>query len=406
MKKVALSLISLLACTQAFAVESKPKVTIGGTLDTQFGYRKQSYPFNNSIDSTGNIVGPLRKSAIVNETKLEFKIEGKSSKGFKYGGLIKLNADTSTNPSVKGPGNNLADKTLVYMEGNFGKLAAGDYNGPASQMQVAANTIAKATGGVDGKVQDWISQQTPDGDDFNDRFLLWPSLSTISDLTTRGAEVMYFTPQYNGFQFGIGYTPDIEMFGTVAKTQTVLKNSGAQYEDIFDAGINYEHKFLKDYTIKIGLIGEAGKAKQATTTDGQRSSLRAWELGTIITYKDVSVAGSYGNWGKSGTPKVKVSGAKYGSRYWTAGVSYDIDKLGLSVTYMHSKRANAFNGDVSSTPLDKDFNSFKLLSFGAEYKLAPGFLPYAEINCFKSRQSRQTYNNKGYVFLAGTKLSF
>ena len=47
-----------------------------------------------------------------------------------------------------------------------------------------------------------------------------------------------------------------------------------------------------------------------------------------------------------------------------------------------------------------------MLSIGMDYKVAPGLMPYAEVNYFKHDRAGTNIDNKGYIYLIGTKLSF
>ena len=60
-----------------------------------------------------------------------------------------------------------------------------------------------------------------------------------------------------------------------------------------------------------------------------------------------------------------------------------------------------------------DANKFTNLVFSADYKLAPGLLPYFEVSSFKMTDKRiitgtttNAVGNKGTVVLVGTKLQF
>jgi hypothetical protein len=81
---------------------------------------------------------------------------------------------------------------------------------------------------------------------------------------------------------------------------------------------------------------------------------------------------------------------------------------------MESRKGSAVRRDNSAlvTILPKESsNKFRLLSLGVDYKLAPGFMPYAEANWFSMKEGRETTStnrlkNAGFIILAGTKLHF
>ena len=76
---------------------------------------------------------------------------------------------------------------------------------------------------------------------------------------------------------------------------------------------------------------------------------------------------------------------------------------------MPKSAKNPYTGGIVSTGIpttDTDDNKYWQVSLGAEYKLADGVAPFAEITRFKFNESGATKNNKGYIFLSGVKVIF
>jgi predicted porin len=134
-----------------------------------------------------------------------------------------------------------------------------------------------------------------------------------------------------------------------------------------------------------------------------------------MQYAGVSVGGSYGDWGKSGIQSVNVSGgtptsytgAKAG-KYWTLGAAYDYANYGASVGYMNSKNGGF---KLAANQYSPTKATVELYSFGVDYKIAPGLMPYAEYTHFDVKSKADTAagvypSNKGHVILVGTKLTF
>lgn len=395
MNKLLLTALGLISIsTFAQAVENTPTVTIGGFIDTQAGVRSQraSYDINDSNQKLNN-------KAITNDTKFDVKVENKTSSGLKYGGYIRLNADTSINAA--GDDDFIADRTLLFAETAYGRLEAGAYDSASRQMMTSAQNIAVGAFGINGYMPKWAGINGTE-------FIKWPELMTNCDCISFGNKVTYLTPKYKGFNAGVSYTPDIGVQGTVSKLNATSKNEDLNFRQIVDWGLNYENKF-NEVNYKLGFIGQTGKAKSLTV---QRKDLRSWELGAIVSYKGFSIAGSYSDWGKSGTPVVRDAGKKYGAKFWTAGAAYEQNQFRTSLTYMKGYRANAFSKDVPATTVTHvpGYNKTEYISLGADYKMAPGFRPYVEINHFETKRSasdsKGRLGNKGEVYLIGTRISF
>lgn len=381
-----------------------------GSIDTQAGYRDQKDDFD-VVDGTSN---RLHKFAIVNDTTIKVSADG-HAKGFKYGGMILLNADTSKNKFDLD--DSIARQTLIYIENaKMGKLEAGSYQGVYPAMKVSGSTVAHATGGIDGDWSYWINTFS------NGKHVNTPTLPVTfePDKGANSAKINYYSPQYNGFNFGITFIPDVDQHGTASVTKTVAKNfatdagnagNGAMgYKNVFQGGISYEGK-MQQVGVKLSATGEAGDAKDDlfSATHYTRHDLRAYELGANLSFKKFTIAGSYGDWGNSGAYKHNAAGTYVGGKkkahFWNIGGAYECDKFGASLGYFNSKSA-AFKF-ANATPTYSDLTTrTETVSFGVDYKLAPGFKPYAEITGFSMKDRSVDSKNSGSVTLVGTKLQF
>lgn len=72
--------------------------------------------------------------------------------------------------------------------------------------------------------------------------------------------------------------------------------------------------------------------------------------------------------------------------------------MGLSLTYMDSEYEQASNAS--------GFNDLSNIVVGADYKLAPGLTPYAEVSFYDLDSSGTTYDNQGTTVLVGTQVAF
>ncbi len=409
MKRILLPIL-LTITSNAIAAEA-PKVKLGGSIDTQVGYRNQKSPYNTIQDNSSaapNRGSKLHSGTIVNDTRINVNVDG-SHNGLKYGGIIKLFADTSASPS--GNTNN-ADKVSVYLESNFGKFEAGSAKSASHNMMISGKDVAKATGGYDGTTYYWynnfvinnindLSKNTKVGQ----HFLINAGLPTYCKCKSAANKIVYYTPKFNGLQLGLSYIPDASLRGTLSETHKTSTDSGSDFKNVWDASVRYDGK-IQDVAYGLSLSGEAGKAKRGNNKPA-REDMKALVAGGKLAYKGVALTASYADWLKTGRPKDKLAGAKFGSKHWTAGVGYDYEKFGVSLTYMKSLNANAFINEAS-TKADQDisYNKYEIVSFGTDYKLVTGVITYAEVSRFKFERAKSVFNNRGTVVLAGTKINF
>ncbi len=410
MKRILLPIL-LTITSNAFAAEA-PKVKLGGSIDTQIGYRNQKSPYDaiqdNASSADSSRGQKLHSAAIVNDTRINVNIDG-THNGIKYGGLIKLFADTSA--SASGNAND-ADKVSVYLESNFGKFEAGSAKSASHNMMISGKDVAKATGGYDGTTYYWYNNfvinnlsDLSKNKKVNQYFLINAGLPTYCKCKSAANKIVYYTPKFNGLQLGLSYIPDASLRGTLSETHDTTSTSGSDFKNVWDASLRYDSK-IQEIAYGLSLSGEAGQAKNGNNKPN-REDMKALVAGGKLAYKGMTFTASYADWLKTGRPKDRASSTKVGSKHWTAGAAYDYEKFGVSLTYMKSLNANTYIGEaLTKADHDIKYNKYEIVSLGADYKLVPGMITYAEVSQFKFDRAKSAVNNKGSVVLAGTKLAF
>lgn len=435
-------LTSALFCSSLFIAFAEDKsdlsVKVGGSVGMQYGSMSQQKDFKNKLDTSDQ----YRQNALSNTASLKFHADKKNKEGLKYGAFVKLHANTT--PSASG-NVNIANEVKLYVDGGFGKVEMGSTGSVGGDMEVNSYTIARATGGLDGDWSLWpqngdfiaktttaaaIPKTTDYG--FSGAFLTAPQLPIGFDESTKAVKINYYTPEINGFTFGISYSPDSEAKGTVSQAKGLFKNSGSGYKNVFQPTAKYVKKFENGTEFSTALLGQFGKAKAVSIKDvytianidnviaatKKRKNLSAWQIGASVSHSGFAVAGSYGDWGKSGSIKDTTNpDHKFGGKYWSIGSAYSQDDYGISLNYMKSKRAGHIINYTDTTGTsqmayfnDTEYNKFDALSIGADYTVMPGFMPYVEVTKFKYNKSTNfgadAKFNKGTVLLLGTKIEF
>lgn len=467
-------LASVLAMGFAAPAIAEVKVTLGGSADFQAGHRSQETVFER-VEPVTDTSAKLNEYGFASDTHIDIKVDGVADElgGLKYGGMIRLNADTSrsnddwtvydgsfTEPAGDNNDEKTAEQTMLYLEGVFGKLEMGAYTGSTHAMQVDASSIAH---GAYGDAKRWWNKFTFGYGNFGKdenfeadanatvdqrvgratalTFLQSANLPTNAvsryGLHAKNAnKITYYTPQWNGFMFGVSYTPDMDAHGTVNRVGRQTKTfeggdrAAVPFRNVWEGGMHYQGQF-NDVGIKASLLGQTGDAKKmnlAGVPTTAAHDLNAWEVGLNLNWQGWKFGGSYGSWGKSGQWKIQPNGAALGAvvdtyagnniagketEYWTAGLGYENGPFGVSFTYFES-HAGLYNQSGQ--------NELRTFTLGADYKLAPGFMPYLDITHFEQKD-RSTYtdlngggaaddlvykakNNDGVIILLGTKLQF
>lgn len=434
---------SLLALPILANAAEAPKVKLGGRMDTMAGYVQQKGIYRTTNPSVPN--NHLHKGAIVNDTTLDVNADGVATNGMKYGGMIRLHADTSVATNKE---STLGDKTMMYLQHDkIGRFEAGNTPGAGGLFEMQLTAFNHGTWGVDGFWSQWVSDRTYRTTNIANSLGAVPDVANaLKGFETRGLEFIispnlpsnysghyysdapkasFFTKPIPQLTLGISFIPDMDSAGTIAGLAP--KSSGpvfdstrtsnpATFRDIISGGGVLEVDASKDVKVKASLVGEMGKAKLSVLRE-----LRAMEAGLLFTYKGtMNFGGTYGNWGKSLTLKTPLAGTKQKADYWTLGACYEYEKFGTSLTYMQSRKAGGIEALTTNTGIKgvinatlipaNSFSDFKTNKFSnivldVDYKLAPGFLPYVGISNFEFKESKGA-KDKGFVFMGGTRLLF
>lgn len=397
-------------CVDCF--DASHSFEFGGFIDSQYGYVDQKVEFR--TPTPGADEDQRRDQGLFTNSELFFNYAMRMNEGHELGAELILYS--SVGRASNGSRSN-GKLIMFYYEGPSGRYEFGEMPGASIEMQKSASSLAKGTGGIDGEFDYYENPFTIDGARKDTIFVNYPYMPIGSDFNTRRFKFSYYTPKFSGLQFGISYTHDIDNFGTISNNlfltdvvRTEIGEDLVAYKSIVEGGFTYDVE-RNDVNYGFSALSQLGSSKRVP--DGiPRDNLRAFELGTVISHKEYSVAGSYGNWGESGTSSIKVPGAKYGAYYYTLGTAYEDEKFGASVTYLHSKRAGGSRvfpsgmGVATSVVNEPTYNKLNVVSVGTDYKMVEGVKAYAEYTYFSYDRSETPIDNSGSVYILGLKLSF
>jgi hypothetical protein len=282
-------------------------------------------------------------------------------------------------------------------------------------MRVDASTLAVATGGINGAWTYFINPganagAAGDAEGVTNRvdFISTSKLVAEHGYTNQfgdetfynATKLNYYSPKFSGFQVGASYTPNLngrgQDLGRQDSFDPATENLSWKQKNLFNAGLSYDNSFENGLRVAAAATGEFSNAADTTTGANEREGIRAWNVGALAGFQGFSLAGSYGDWGDSG--QLKNDARSGDATYWTVGGGYEAGPVGLSVTYLDSKLELS---DVTSGS-----NDFSNVVVGADYKLAPGLTPYAEVSFYDADSANNTYDNQGTTFLLGTQVAF
>ncbi len=411
MKKIFLIAAIASLSTSAMA-ENGLSTKLEGKFNFESGMRNQS-----KVPADGKNVSQNRKKFAFDSEAGIYLTASNTVDSMTYGARLGIQTSAQATSSLSYNGSHL------FLQSDYGKWEMGAGFNSYSQMSISGLDVARGSG--DHWERYWYEPTninfipTP-GDDNN-------APDTYRDYGTEGARnVTYFTPVLKDLiQFGISYTPDTTNVGIGSFSKDSTPSSRIRtfevgnytysdkesYKDLISYGAVVTHHLADNTDLKVALTGETGKATKGTKmltteynatkrpagTPYKLSNLKRYNIGAILNVNKWSFAGSYTN--QKGYTNAEINKGNNKTYLYTAGAAYQQGPVAVSFVYSVS---NALKNKVSSYTL------------GTDYKLAPGFVPYAEVTYFQAKgkqlpiygASAASYKTKGTIALIGATLKF
>lgn len=421
MKKVLLATTALGVFAAGSAFAENPTVSVGGKITTQVGIADQNTKFSNANSSTTVRLRDTEDSHIRTDSRVDVKVSGKADNGLGYGGVTTIIGNASGKDD-DGNESTAGEKAYIYVDSGLGKVEAGSNSGASQSMKVSAASFARGSGGIAGDFYKFVnlgaSATNSSGALGEKKFIVTPDLPSVALPGARTAEfssatvaataervteyankVTYYSPRLMGLQAGVSYAPNLGEKGNSNGFKGKYAGASApQYaRDVWTGGVNYQGEY-NQVGIKASAVAEnGGKTQKTATTDTTtHDDIKAYELGLNLNYAGAVIGGSWATIPEFGRDKTQNDEAGF----WTLGAGYEFGPFAASVTYLNSKAEDDSAGTSHK-------NTFKNVSVGADYKLAPGLVPYVEVSFFDTNDKvSTTTDNDGSVVIVGTQLTF
>ena len=401
-KIIVLSVASLLTSTalsdvRLYKTDSGFTVDVGAELMFEAGSRAQKKA-QLPISANNDNIGFNSNAAVHLSVQKEHQADWKS------GLQIGMAANEESSSPV---GAHYLDRTYLWTEhAKFGRAEAG------SNVSAANEMIIKADAG--GGWESYTSLNNNTGIASSNFLTSAKLVLKEKDFETFGShersrKITYYTPKYNGFQYGISYIPDVTNNGSAIDMPN-LNPSDRRESNAVATGLTWEKAIASKQSVEVALVGEVARVERSPVDKANHRSYHnstAVSIGGIYTYDKLAFTTSYGNHWATQIQKIPAH-IPY-IYFITLGASYKVtEKTKLDSSVLFSEKYN---------------NPMIVGAISAEYKLAPGLMPYANIVYFNMRQ-KNTYvspstttggtstisslkdHNDGVVFILGTKLKF
>lgn len=350
MRKLMLATTALLGCGMvmgAAPANALDEVTMGGEYVTRLGF----FDYDNVAGLTDSNTRDMR-----NDIELHFGVEGTTDTGLVYGGHTELNNSGS---------NLVVDEAYMYLSGSFGMVQLGDEDGVVDGMRVLAPSVGFEMGVADGPFQ-----------------FLNGEIGTLVQTSNTGdsTKINYFSPNYQGLQLGLSWTPEAGNNGTMVsfdETQSTM-------DDMFEVALRYDVEY-EEFAMRFMGSYSFGDADNSGLED-----VSSWMIGMDVTYASFTFGGAYVDNSDSGL----VAGAEDQTE-WQLGISYENGPFGVAFNYVDTESYKSLG-----------YADQSLYGVMASYKVAEGLEVGGHVYVFDQDFEAAGIENDGYVVTLQTAVLF
>lgn len=337
-------------------------------------------------DSAANGFGNLRSTTLDTwNSEIWFTAEATAANGLKYGFRVELEG-YSTSDQI--------DESYLYLTGGFGSLKLGNDDGVGNNLAyfIPTPTRSGAIGIEDGN---YIPNAPAGGHTL-------AAFNSPNHYSGDASKIIYTTPAFSGFTFGISYAPELceDNVGAAAcnnggfETDDTLNQAG----DALELGVKYANKF-GDLGVNASFTYYQDKLEAqgvAPTRDDRKSyavgggiAIKGLSLGLNYMHTDNYSAQSYTAAGIDGAKLDQVLvGVQYVTGPWSVGANYGWGSV----------------EDAAGTAGREDELQAGLVGVG--YNVAPGLELDAGVQYFDWSSNAASREGSALVGLVGTTLKF
>lgn len=259
------------------------------------------------------------------DVEVHFKGEVVLDNGLAVGATIQLEAMQSSDQ---------IDEVWAYFKGGWGQIRFGDDDDAYEQL---AYIIPSASNifGVDTPYFEFANNFG------SGTQAVVQTNTTIHRISGDATKIIYFSPSFGGFTFGLSWAPDRrgeDQYSGIANSNgpggTSFNNNSFQADDVIAAAVNFEHDF-NGVNFIAGIGG--GHGNYEAPSPGQDDDTWNARAHMIVGFSGFTIgaAGSYrNNYSASNTDEVDLWVAGLGITYnwdaWTVGLAWSHGEYGVT----------------------------------------------------------------------------
>ena len=388
----------------AHADANGPKVTMAGNLAVNAFAAQQK-------------VRTDRSTTLATSGELRAEVTAKAKNGVNYGMVGAIDLDNTATNRIK-------KAYLVMNHEKYGDWLLGDADSASSLMIYDGADIMAGL-------------QGPTSSSFDKVINVTGGVSMKNNMATKASsatKLTYLSPIKDGFRVGFSFTPSEAFTGTATRTNKVsTTNSKGAYVsggthgiyavNVLEGALSYSHQLnaggkTADVNWYLGGKMARSKATNAVPAGNGINPVRAMQAGVVVDYGDYQIGGGYYNNGRSYMRKSPQT------KNWTNTEGFNV-AFGKKLDSIPGAYVSL--GQTSSRRrVTQGYARGNVTSLGADYDVAKGLVVYTSVDMFdlKSPKAHQNAigtatqydyldnssssntNNRGALFVVGTKLRF
>jgi len=385
----------------AAQAQQAPTVRVGGYLQTTFTW------IDDDLDKSDGAPRGVAQAGAQGRSKADFRNEveihvfvtGKAANGLSYGAVVEIQNDNVGGGS--GSALDLDEAYVFVSTPALGTIRFGEEDSAASIMQVRAPTI---TGfGADGAWDVAILNTGFNGGN--------PSLFTGINDGSDSTKIIYLSPQFFGFDFGVSYAPnagegDRPFYGRNVDATAIAGVNNTQRDR---TNLENEVAYALRYRGSFGGVGIAAGfggmfadsprvtgagADLRTTAAGRAQQVNAYTFGLNLTAFGLTVGGEYtfGQYSGASVGRGALARGSDDSEHYLLGATYVMGAFSVGGYYGVAEQDNGrtltFGTGAGATtlgnPADRKQTTYGV---GVAYTVAPGLEVFANYNYIKDENA-------------------
>jgi len=273
------------------------------------------------------------------------------------------------------------DENYAWIEGSFGTFRFGNDDPVATQMATAApylnyvfgaNSPTVFANGLSQFFARSASTAVGSSGTLRSRFAAgaYATFATFPNQSFDDAQLIYFTPVFNGFQFGVSYAPNnsearpSSVYQLPTKTSTAT-SPASTHGEVYSVAGRYDGAVGDlGVTVAAGYLRMDDKASSALAGTLQSTSSDAYDLGLVLYWGDWGLGGSYlNNQDWHNVAGTDTEAFDIGLAYWSDGA------WSAGIYWLHQEIDYAAGNLVAGANITDEFDAYRLMG---QYDLGPG----------------------------------